>query len=336
MKAIKKFVFAVFPLVFFSLPFLAESKKEMKTTRYDLSENIQQLQIQLRSADLTLRKTKKKKSRVLTIQYEGSLDSKEEESLFSVFDRKALSKKTAWLDLKKRPKMSIWIPSNLLVQVSLFKGEIEVKKFWKTALFISLLGKGSVKTNHTSGNLQIFQGSGKIVVNKHEGDVKIQGENSQINIQSCKGKVEVKIFKGQISVQKSAGKFHIRSFKGSVLLKDLKGELSFLLEKKGIVFKPFRGSITGESKEGNVRGVIYPKNVNISTDRGMIFLDFPKSRAWVTAESWEGRIRTPAYFHRTKTGGMDRSKGQLRGSQKRGKVSLKSRIGSIKVYQSVQ
>ena len=63
--------------------------------------------------------------------------------------------------------------------------------------------------------------------------------------------------------------------------------------------------------------------------------NFPYSRAWLTAETWEGKIFTPIYFHRVKTGGMDRSKGCLRGSKHTGKVSLKSRSGSIKVYQSV-
>ena len=75
----------------------------------------------------------------------------------------------------------------------------------------------------------------------------------------------------------------------------------------------------------------------IETRTGKIWLDMPKSNIWVNAESWEGKIQTPNYFHHIRTGGMDRASGRLKGTiRRKGSVSLKSRSGSIIIHQSVK
>jgi len=155
-------------------------------------------------------------------------------------------------------------------------------------------------------------------------------------LQSCEGRIDLSSFKGRVEVSQSGGNLSVRSFKSPVVLKKFTGQVKFQQEKGGVFFRPMIGSVSGFSKEGEIRGVVYPNEVNIETKTGKIHLDLPRSNAWVTAETWEGRIFTPVYFNRIKTGGMDRSQGRLRGSRKRkGNVFIKSHAGSIRIYQSV-
>ena len=157
-----------------------------------------------------------------------------------------------------------------------------------------------------------------------------------MRLKACSGEMSFTGFKGQLRVDNSRGSLVVRTFQVPMTISKFRGRLHFRQEKGGVYLKGMTGSVDGYSQEGEIRGLIYPKEVNIETKTGKIHLDMPHSRAWVRADTWEGRLWTPSYFNRIRTGGMDRAQGRLRGGKKTGNVSLKSRSGSIKVYQSTR
>ena len=317
------------------LPFLIPIGAEAKSViyKYSVSQDIKSIRIQAHQAQIELIPRKDKKQE-LKVKYSGELDTEEEEDVFTVSVEKFPDEELAWKKTGKRPIIKVWAPARNL-EVAVFGGKVLVDKFTNINLSVFMAGKGSVQVKRTKGTLKIFQSSGKISVNSHKGDITIQEEDSLVSLSSCKGKMNIRGFKGHLEVSKSSGYLDVKSFKAPLVLRRFAGQLTFQQEKGGVYFKPMIGSVIGFSKEGEIRGTLQPNEVNLKTDTGKIHLDLPYSQAWLTAETWEGKIFTPIYFHRVKTGGMDRSRGRLRGSKHTGKVSLKSRSGSIRVYQSV-
>ena len=321
-------------LLFLIPVFYAEAGKKLPVTRtYELSSDIKNIRIQAHYAHIRLRQSRDKK-KMLKVQYHEDLEFDEEDSTLVVSEDNFPDKKKSMKNSKKRSIMTVWAPS-LPLKIAVFGGKVEINKFWKTDLFIFIAGKGTIQVKNTKGNLSVFQSKGDIRIDSHKGDITVQAENSRVRLHSCKGQVKLNSFKGRIEVNKSSGHLSVRSFKSPLVLNKFTGLLEFRHEKAGVYLKPMIGSVSGYSKEGEIRGVIHPNEVNIETKTGRIHLDLPHSQAWVTAETWEGRIFTPVYFNRTKAGGMDRSKGRLRGKKRKGNVSLKSHSGSIRVYQSV-
>ena len=301
--------------------------------KYDVSQDIKSIRIQAHQAHIELIKRKDKKQE-LKVQYSGELEKEEEGDVFIVSVEKFPDEKLAWKKTGKRPTIKVWAPARNL-EVAVFGGKVLVDKFADVNLSVFMAGKGSVHIKRTTGELKIFQSSGTINLDSHKGNITIQEEDSLVSLNACKGKINIRGLKGHLEVSKSSGYLDVQSFKAPLVLRHFAGQLSFQQEKGGVYFKPMIGSVSGFSREGELRGTLQPNEVDLKTDTGKIHLDFPYSRAWLTAETWEGRIFTPIYFHRVKTGGMDRSRGRLRGSKHTGKVSLKSRSGSIRVYQSV-
>ncbi len=323
----------ILPLLFlFICPF---AEGETKTLTRKLSPDIQSIRIEAHQAHIRLRKAVGK-TKQLKIEYKNPLKITEDHFTLRVFEEDFPEKETAWRRLKKNPVMTVWAPK-LPVKVAVFGGTVEVSKFWNTDISISMPGKGAIYVkNQKAGNTHISQGAGKIKINAHKGNLTIQAEDSEIHLQSCAGKIKVSGFKGRLTVNKSRGHLFVRSFIAPLIINHFTGRLNFRQEKGGVYLKLAIGSVFGYSKEGEVRGAVYADEVNIETKTGKIHLDLPYSKAWVSAQTWEGRISTPAYFSRIKTGGMDRSKGQLRGRKRTGNVSLKSQSGSIRVYQSAR
>ncbi len=330
MNKLKIFLFFLIPVFCAG----AKTKEPAITRKYDISSEIKNIRVRAHHAHIRLFQSKSNKKE-LKIQYFEKLEVDEEDSVLLVSeDGFPDAKKARRGNIGKKPVMKIWVPS-LPMEIAVFGGEVRIDKFWKTDLSVFMSGKGSVRIKSTAGNLNIFQKEGNINVHSHKGDMVIQTEYSRVQLQACKGKMKVHNFKGRLEVNKSAGHLSVRSFRSPIILNTFTGSLEFEQEKAGVYLKPMIGSVSGYSKEGEVRGVIHPNEVNIETKTGRIHLDMPHSQAWVTAETWEGKIVTPVYFNRIKTGGMDRAKGKLRGKKRKGSVSLKSHSGSIRVYQSV-
>ena len=311
----------------------AKTKESVITRKYGVSSDIKNIRIQAHHAHIRLFRSKSKQKEV-KVQYFEKLEVDEDDSVLLISEDDFPDVKKAQGNIGKKPVMKVWVPS-LPVEIAVFGGEVRIDKFWKTDLSVFMSGKGSVHIKNTEGNLNIFQKEGDVNVHSHKGNVVIQAENSRVQLQACKGKMRINNFKGRLRVGKSSGHLSVRSFKSPIVLNTFTGSLEFKQEKAGVYLKPMIGSVFGYSKEGEVRGVIHPNEVDIETKTGKIYLDMPHSQAWVTAETWEGKIVTPVYFNRIKTGGMDRAKGRLRGKKRKGSVSLKSHSGSIRVYQSV-
>lgn len=308
-------------------------KQALITRRHTVSSDIKNIRIQAHQVHIRLLKIKGKKKEI-KVQYHKTFSIEEEDSTLIVSEKDFPRSEKTREGLKKTPVMTVWVP-RLPVEIAIFEGTMKINRFWKTDLALFVLGQGSISIKNSSGSLHIFQSSGNIRVQSHSGHLMIQSEDSRIRLQSCKGQMNISSFKGRLEVNKSSGSLFIQSFKAPLVLNHFTGRLEFRQEKGGVYLKPLVGSVFGYSKSGEVRGTIRANEVDIETQTGRIHLDFPYSRAWVTAETWEGRIFTPLYFNRIKTGGIDRSKGQLRGSKKKGNISLKSHSGSIRIYQSV-
>ncbi len=356
MKNIKNYYFLILSVLLFSAeafgkPFLPATnlvhwlvphsystvKKGSITRLYTLSPEITHIRIQAHYAHILLKQDKSKKKNQIKVQYNESLNIIEEESTLIVSEKDFPDEKAKWSYNRKRPILTLTAPSNLSLKIAVFAGKVEINKFWKTNLSVFMPGKGFINIKNTAGTLNISQGSGNIKITSHKGDITVQAENSRLHLQSCKGgKINLNSFKGRTEVNKSRGSLFTRSFRSPLILNRWTGKLDFQQEKGGVYLRHITGSISGYSKNGEVRGLIYPHEVNIKTGSGKIHLDMPYSKAWVTAETWEGRLFPPVYFNRIKTGGVDRAKGWLKGSKRKGNVSLKSRSGSIKVYQSVR
>ena len=305
---------------------------EAKPLTHKLSPEVQNIRIEAHQAHIRLRKATGK-TKQLKIQYKKPLKITQDHFTLRAFEEGFPKKETAWRALKKNPVMTIWAPK-LPIKIAVFGGKVEVSKFWNTDISISMPGKGAISIQgQQGGNTHISQGAGTINITAHQGNLNIQSEDSAIYLQSCAGHITVNSFKGRLTVNKSRGDLFVRSFIAPLVLNHFTGRLNFRQEKGGVYLKPVIGSITGYSNAGEVRGAVSADKVNIETKTGKIHLDLPHSKAWVNAQTWEGRIATPVYFSRIKTGGMDRSKGQLKG-KKKGNVFLKSQSGSIRVYQS--
>ena len=321
----------------------AIAKKKGSVYNYSISSEISRVRIQVQEAHIRLLSggkkkgsAKKNKERKLKVKYAGELETDEDDNVFIISEESFPDEKEAWKsgNRKNPPVMTIWVPE-VPIEIALFTGQVKANKLKKVNLSVFMPGKGSVQIENTNGKVRVFQGGGRINVHSYKGDLTVQAEDSHIKLQSCKGKINLIDFKGRVDVQKSSGHLTVESFKSPMIINNFTGRFDFRQERGGVYLKSMVGSVFGYSRQGEVRGVIQANEVNIETDTGKIHLDFPRSRAWLTAETWEGRIFTPRYFNRVKTGGMERSRGRLKGSKKKGNISLKSHSGSIKVYQSV-
>lgn len=232
------------------------------------------------------------------------------------------------------PRGELRLPGGQKIKILLFSGRVHIQGLSFQKLELSVRNQAHTQIKNTKGDMHLFQGSGEVDVTSHNGSFQFQGQEARLRLKALKGKVRIKTLKGNIQVSQSSGSFEVHSFEAPLVFRKLKGSLSFLAEKGGVYLRGWTGSVTGYSRTGEIRGQVYPGEVSMETHSAPMHLDFPHSRAHVQAESWEGRLQVPKYFYRTKAGGIDRSRGRLRGKKFSGSVTLKSHSGSITVYQS--
>ena len=314
-------------------------------TQYQIDHQIHDIRIQAKKAHIHLIP---QKGPNISIQSEKPIEitkektkSKEKFTLLISEKDFSLEKSPSFNIAGKPNKISIKVPVRWPLTVVLFQGNVLTKSVPQAGLFrhlvIMIAGRGSVNTRNTKGLLSVSQSTGDIQIHSHNGSLNIQGERANVSLQNCRGKMSVIGFKGRLRVDNSRGSLLARAFQLPLIVNKFKGSLNFRQERGQVHLKNMTGSISGYSKEGEIRGLLYPKEVNIETGTGKIHLDMPRSKAWVQADTWEGKLGTPSYFNRLRTGGMDRAQGRLKGRGKRdGRISLKSRSGSIKVYQSTR
>ena len=234
------------------------------------------------------------------------------------------------------PRVQLRLPGGQRIKILLFSGRIVMHRLSFQKLELSVRDKSHTQIKNTKGDMRVFQSSGEVSVTSHRGAFQFQSQDARLKAQSLKGGGRIKTLKGHIQISQSSGSFEVHSFQAPLVFRKLKGTLSFSAEKGGVYLRGWTGSVTGYSRQGEIRGQLDPTGgeVRMETHSAPMHLDFPHSRAHVQAESWEGRLRVPRYFYRTKAGGIDRSRGRLKGTKSSGSVTLKSHSGSITVYQS--
>ena len=336
-----RILFFLIPMCFFTVGFYSEAKTTSVTRTYELSSDTQWVQVQVQTASVTIVPAKKlstsSKEKTIKIQYEGNFKVSSTGEHFTISEREffARDEREQTESDKNQAKLNIWLPDQISLRILTLSDRVEVKNVKFPHLFVSMPSNGLIQLKNTNGDLNIFQESGTVRLSVHKGNAKIQTENSKLSMDNCHGNMEVRSFKGQLSIQKSSGKLYVNTFKTPVTLSHFTGQLISRQEKGGLYLKPMTGSIEATSAEAEIRGQLYPDKVSIETKKGAISLDMPGSRAWLSMESWEGRIKAPPYFYRVRTGGLNRARGRLRGKGKnKGDVALKSHSGSIRVYQS--
>lgn len=320
---------------------------EIKSIRIQLSANTHLELRPLKTQKLTKKQKEKNAMNPRTLKvwlshspvlWGNSLTHQTKKETFILSNKKFYSTKNILRVKNKKPiRIVMEVPQMPLQLIAFGGGQIKVTNLKNIRLLISVQNRSSIHVQNTQGKLQIFQGTGTSRIESHKGQLSAQGENAQIYLKSCKGKMNLKYFKGSIHIENSRGELNLRSFKASSKIKKFTGKLNFHTEKGQTRLTYVSGSIAGFAKEGTIKGTLYPNEAQIETKTGKIWLDMPKSNIWVNAESWEGKIKTPNYFHHIRTGGMDRASGRLKGTiQRKGSVSLKSRSGSITIHQSVK
>ncbi len=242
---------------------------------------------------------------------------------------------------KKPYPLWLKLPAGKTVKVILFSGKVDVQKLSFQKLFVSVLNQAHTEIKNTKGVLDIVQNHGDVVLKSHRGKVNLYSQDISLRVEDLKGPGVFKFLRGKMRLLNSSGFFDVRLFQGDLILRKSSSRLHFHGEKGGVYLRGFKGSVTGYLKEGEVRGQItQPHEVRMETGTADMFLDFPGTQAWLQAESWDGKVKTPPYFHRIRTGGVHRSEGRLRGgktgrkNEDSGSVILKTRSGSITVYQS--
>ena len=321
----------------------AKTNANKNTLEHPLTKEITSIRIQAKKARLRLIP---QKGHRLSIRSDKPLrvtkeNTEEKETITLIISEKDFPpEESGGFNLGgKQNNILIRAPITWPITVLLFRGQVMVEPAHKVGRFnnlsIRIAGPGLVRTRNTKGTLHVSQREGDVHIHSHKGSLTVQGERAKARFQTCSGEMSFVGFKSQLQVDNSKGSLTTRAFKLPLTVNKFRGRLDFRQEKGPVYLKSMTGSISGYSKEGEVRGLIYPKEVSIETKTGRIHLDVPHSRAWVQADTSEGRLWTPTYFNRTRTGGMDRAQGRLKGKGKQaGRVSLKSHAGSIKIYQS--
>ena len=316
------------------------SVKNRKVIQRELSSDTHTVQIRTQGADIQVlpvkgpakkNKLKKPPEKTIKIQYQGEFKTKTEDHIFKIFEKTSKFKEQN--RDQEKTSLTLYLADNMSLQILASAGNIRIKNIQAPVLFISSPGKTSIQTRNTKAKLSIFQETGGIQIDSHKGALNIQTENSKVDIKNSQGNMELRAFKGRLDIQQSKGKLYVRTFKAPIRLKHFTGQVASHQDKGGLYLQPMFGSIQARSDTAEIKGRLYPEKVNIETKTGVISLNMPDSRAWVTLESWEGRIKTPAYFYRSRTGGLSRAKGRLRGKKNKGEVQLKSLSGAIEVYQ---
>ena len=323
------------------LLFFFSANGKVHNTQHPLTSEIQNIRVQAKRANIHLTPQTDNK---VSIQSEKPIEVTEDKKkgTLLISEKDFSQEKSQALSLStKQNKITLKAPIQKPITLVLFQGTVRAKSVPKAGSFknlsIMIARRGLVHTRNTKGTLFVSQSTGDVQIHSHKGKLTIQGERVKARLQACQGEMSFVGFKSQMKVENSRGSLVTRSFKLPLTVSKFQGQVDFRQEKGAVYLKNITGSISGYSKEGEVRGLIYPKKVSIETKIGKIHLNIPQSQAWVQADTREGRLWTPTYFNRIRTGGIDRAQGRLRGKKRKdGHVSLKSQSGSIKVYQSTQ
>ena len=91
----------------------------------------------------------------------------------------------------------------------------------------------------------------------------------------------------------------------------------------------FKGNLKGFNHSGEVRGVVQAGEVDLFSKEGTLRMSFVGQAPRIRAYTERGKIYAPRYLHKKFSGASIEVLGRIKGSVKKGTVSLTSDTGNI-------
>ena len=248
-----------------------------------------------------------KNSSLYTIKWTGELSFQNKKNILSFYSKDFYSKKD--FESPKKPiRMEISGPS---ANLKLFTFSLQAFfSHWIKPVFISSF-KGRLKAIQNKGPWEISLKEGIVNMHKHQGSLTGKAFNVNYFITSCEGNF----------------KFHLNE--GILNLKNSRGSLHWTTDKTKIKLTQFKGNITGSSQSGSIQASLQAETVNMTSKEGPIRIHFighaPQIKAWTE----KGKIYGGRYLHKQFLGKSTKVSGRIKGTIKKGAVSLKSETGNI-------
>ena len=150
-----------------------------------------------------------------------------------------------------------------------------------------------------------------------------------MNIQQQTGPLSVQGFHVNLSLSSSQGRFQFHINEGRLKVNKSKGELHFITDKADIQLAQFKGSLKGSSQSGAITASIQPDTVDLFAEKSPLRLSFMGQAPTITAYTEKGKIYGARHLHKQFSGNSTKVSGRIRGSVKKGTVSVKTGTGNI-------
>ena len=251
----------------------------------------------------------KRQTPVYTIKWTGDLSFQNKENELTIQTSSFNSKKSWTVNPSKSP-LTLEI-SGPATPVQLFSFSSKVSfSHWTKPVFISSF-KGKIKASNTQGPWEISLKKGSVNIHQHLGSLSVQGFHVNHFLTSSKGQFQFYINEGQLKVKKS------------------EGEVNFTTDKAEIQLTRFKGNLKGFSQSGAIIATVQPETVELFAGESPLRVSF---RGWaprITAYTEKGKIYGARYLYKQFSGKSTKVSGRIKGSPKKGNVSLKTETGSI-------
>lgn len=181
---------------------------------------------------------------------------------------------------------------------------------WTKSIFISSF-KGGVKAHKNKGPIEISLKEGAVNIRRQTGDLTVHGFLVHLSLDSSEGDFRFYINEGFLKIKKSKGAVH------------------FTTDKAETRLTRFTGSLKGFSRSGAVRASIQPDMVDLFVEESPLRISFLKQAPKITAYTEKGKIYGGRHLHKQFSGKSTKVSGRMKGSVKKGEVSLKTLAGNI-------
>ena len=288
-------------LIFFCSPLLGLA--EQKTYS---SKEIKFLTIKAVHLNLKVKKTN---SKLYKIKWTGPFSFQNKNGLLKV-ESKDFNSKHLWNIKSSKNPLTLEISGpSVPIKIFTFSNNSSFSK-WTKPVFLSGF-KGNVKAGKNIGPWEITLKEGAINIDKHQGSLSVKGFRLNSFITSSKGSFQFHTNEGELKIKKS------------------QGELNFTTDKGKVRLTQFKGSLKGFSQSGTITAFIQPEKVDLFSRESSIRISFMGQSPRVKAYTERGKIYGPRYFYKQFSGKSIKVSGRIRGSNKKGEVSLKSDTGNI-------
>ena len=253
---------------------------------------------------------KKQSSKFYTVKWKGDL-SFETENGHLIIKGKGFNSKKLWnFESSNETPLDLEI-SGPSFPLKLFAFSVQgFLSKWTKPVFISSF-KGHLRGLKNEGLWNLSLKEGSIHIDQHQGPINLKAFRVNKVLSSSKGHFQFHINEGQLRVKKS------------------EGVLNFTTDKANVRLTKFIGSLKGFSQSGSFSASIKPENVDLFVGDNSLKIYLMGQGARVKAYTEKGKIYGPKYFHKKFSGKSTEVSGRMRGSEKTGKVFLKSNTGII-------